>query len=297
MIQAILPGGSSLERTDQVARYLESVLDTTPEVRYYATNVGYGNPRIYYNVFPRRNDKQFAEIYVELYQYEEEAFFNTLEKLRDEFSAYPGAMIRVTDFEQGPPFDAPVQVYVTGDDLDVLREISADVEEMIREQPGAINIENQFVKTNTELQFEINKEKANMLGVPVIEIDRTIRMAVAGIGISKFRDKDGEEFDIILQMDHDNPDGGFRIEDLDKIYVSSLSGRQIQLKQFVELEMQQVPSTINRFQLERTAEIIADVHPDFTLDEVMDPVMEQLANYSMPEGYSYHIGGETGKQE
>jgi len=131
-----------------------------------------------------------------------------------------------------------------------------------------------------------------MLGVPVIEIDRTIRMAVTGIGISKFRDKDGEQFDIILQMDHDNRDGGFRIEDLDKIYVSSLSGRQIQLKQFVELEMRQVPSTINRFQLERTAEIIADVHPDFTLDEVMDPVMEQLADYSMPEGYSYHIGGE-----
>ncbi len=292
MIQAILPGGSSLERTDEVARYLESVLDTTPEVRYYATNVGYGNPRIYYNVFPKRNDKQFAEIYVELYQYEEEAFFNTMEKLRNEFSAYPGAMIRVTDFEQGPPFDAPVQVYLTGDDMEVLRQISADVEEMIREQPGAINIENQFVKTNTELHFKINKEKANMLGVPVIEIDRTVRMAVTGIGISKFRDKDGEQFDIILQMDHDHDEGGFRIEELDKIYVSSLSGRQIQLKQFVELEMRQVPSTINRFQMERTAEIIADVHPDFTLDEVMEPVMEQLADYPMPEGYSYHIGGE-----
>ncbi|MFO7670001.1 MAG: efflux RND transporter permease subunit [Bacteroidales bacterium] len=292
MIQAILPGGSSLQRTDQVARYLESVLDTTPEVRYYATNVGNGNPRIYYNVFPKQNDKQFAEIYVELYQYKEEAFLNTLEKLRSEFSAYPGAMIRVTDFEQGPPFDAPVQVYVTGDDLDVLRQISADVEEMIREQPGAINIENQFVKTNTELHFEINREKANMLGVPVIEIDRTIRMAVKGIGISKFRDTDGEQYNIILRMNHDHPEGGFSVEELDKIYVSSLSGKQIQLKQFAELTMQQVPSTINRFRLERTAEIIADVHPDFTLDEVMEPVTGRLENYPMPEGYSYYIGGE-----
>ena len=173
-----------------------------------------------------------------------------------------------------------------------LRQISADVEEMIREQPGAINIENQFVKTNTELHFEINKEKANMLGVPVIEINRTIRMAVKGIGVSKFRDSDGEQYNIILQMDHDDPGGGFRVEELDKIYVSSLSGKQIQLKQFVELTMQQVPSTINRFQLERTAEIIADVHPDFTLDEVMNPVMERLENYPMPQGYSYHIGGE-----
>ncbi len=91
MIQAILPGGSSLERTDQVARYMESVLDTMPEVRYYATNVGHGNPRIYYNVFPRRNDKQFAEIYVELYEYEEELFFATLGKLRDDLECLSGS--------------------------------------------------------------------------------------------------------------------------------------------------------------------------------------------------------------
>ena len=66
MIQASMPEGSSLERTDQVAFYLESVLDTMPEVEYYATNVGHGNPKIYYNVFPKRFDKSFTEIYVQL---------------------------------------------------------------------------------------------------------------------------------------------------------------------------------------------------------------------------------------
>lgn len=289
MIQASLPEGSNLDRTDQVAHYMESVLDSMPEVSYYATNVGHGNPRIYYNVFPRRHDMCFAEIYVELHSYEEEAFMLTLNKLREEFDGYPGAMIRVKEFEQGPPFDAPVQIYLTGDDLDILRQVSADVEGMIREQPGAINIENQFVKTNTELLFEINKEKANMLGVPVIEIDRTIRTAVTGIVISKFRDKNGEEYDIVMKMGKDE---NFRIGDLDKIYVSSLSGRQLQLKQFVELKMQQVPSSINRLNMERTAELIADVHPDFSLDEVMEPIIARLEQYPMPAGYSYHIGGE-----
>ncbi|MCP4310490.1 MAG: efflux RND transporter permease subunit [Bacteroidetes bacterium] len=289
MIQATLPEGSSIDRTDQVARFMESVLDTLPEVHYYATNVGHGNPRIYYNVFTRRHDMRYAEIYVELNSYEEEAFMRTLQKLRDVFDGYPGALIRVKEFEQGPPFDAPVQVYMTGDDLEVLRQVSADVEEIFREQPGAINIENQFVKTNTELLFDINKEKANMLGIPVIEIDRTIRTAVTGIGISKFRDKDGEEYDIVLKM---GPGDEFRLEDLDKVYVSSLSGRQIQLKQFVELKMQQVPNSISRYDMERTAEVIADVSPGFTLDEVMEPIMEGLEQYPMPSGYSYHIAGE-----
>jgi multidrug efflux pump subunit AcrB len=289
MIQATLPEGSSLERTDRVAQFMESVLDTMPEVKYYATNVGRGNPRIYYNVMPRRYDLRFAEIYVELYDYEPVLFAETIRKLREKFGHYPGALIRVKEFEQGPPFAAPVQVYLMGDDLDLLREISADVEGFIRQQPGAVNIENQFVKTNTELLFDINKEKANILGVPVIEIDRTIRTAVAGIGISRFRDKSGEEYEIVLRMEHGDD---FRLEDLDRVYVSSLSGKQIQLKQFVEVKLQQVPSSISRFDMERTAEILADVRSGYTLDEVMDPVLEKLQQYRMPPGFSYHIGGE-----
>ena len=232
---------------------------------------------------------RYAEIYVELYERDNETFEVLLQRLREEFDNYPGARIRVKEFEQGPPFDAPVQIYLKGENMDLLREISSDVEEMIREQPGAINIENLFVKTNTELLFDIHKEKANMLGVPVIEIDRTIRTAIAGIEISKFRDLAGEEYDIVLKMDHGE---AFHMEQLDRVYVSSLSGRQIPLKQFVDIKLQQVPSSISRYDLERTAEILADVRSGYTLDEVMNPVLAELENYPMPVGYSYSIGGE-----
>lgn len=289
MIQASLPPGASLDKTDEVARYIEQVLDTLPEVRYYATNVGHGNPQIYYNVFPRRQDIRYAEIYVELYEFEPEAFALTLARLREEFDLYPGARIRVKEFEQGIPYDAPVQIFLTGDDLEVLREISSDVEGFIREQAGAVNVENQFVKTNTELLFRINKDKANMLGVPVIEIDRTIRTAVAGMGISKFRDKEGEEYEIFLKM---QKEGDLKVEDLDRVYVSSLSGKQIPLKQFVDMELQQVPSSISRFHMERTAELLADVRSGYTLDEVMDPILKRLEAYEMPAGYQYTVSGE-----
>lgn len=231
----------------------------------------------------------YAEIYVELYNYQSEEFKQVLSRLRSEFDAYPGARIRVREFEQGPPFDAPVQIFLTGDDLDVLREISSDVEDFVRQQPGAINIENKFVKTNTELLFDINKEKANMLGVPVIEIDRIIRTAVTGIAVSSFRDSDGKEYQIHLKM---GPGEEFRLEDLDRIYVSSLSGKQIQLKQFVEVKLHQVPSSISRYDMERTAEILADVRSGTSLDEVMDPVLEKMELYPMPSGYGYTIGGE-----
>jgi multidrug efflux pump subunit AcrB len=257
--------------------------------------VGHGNPKIYYNFFSRRVDATFAEIYVVLKNYSPDSFDRLLTSLRDKFSHTPGARIRVKEFEQGPPFDAPVQIYITGDDLEVLRGIASDVEAFIREQPGAVNIENQFVKTNTELMFDINKEKANMLGVPVAEIDRTIRIAVEGLEISSYRDPSGEEYPIVLRMKRA---GDFRLEDLDMIYVSSLTGKQIQMKQFVDLKLQQVPSTISRYNQERTAEILADVRGGYSLDELMDPILAKLEVYSMPSGYNYSIGGELkGRKE
>ncbi len=289
MVQATTPEGSGIKRSDKVARFIEQVLDTTPEVKYYATNVGHGNPRIYYNVFPKRLNRQFTDIYVELYEYDPVAFDTLLAKLRRAYDTYPGARIRVKEFEQGPPFEAPVQVFLNGENLDQLREISSDVEQFIRKQPGVINLENQFVKTNTELLFRINKEKANMLGVPVLEIDRTIRAAVAGIGISDFRDRAGDEYRMVLKM----KDGeAFRVEDLGRVFVSSLSGKQIPLNQLVSPELQQAPSTISRYNLERTAEILADIDHGFNLDDVMEPVIDMLEEYPFPEGYSYKIGGE-----
>lgn len=289
MVQTMLPEGMKLGTTDKVARHIESVLDTMPEVRSYAANVGHGNPRIYYNVFSRRNDKRFAEHYVEVYDDDPLVFAQTVAKLRSAFEGYPGVRINVKEFEQGPPYDAPVQIFIIGEELEVLRELSAEVEALIADQPGAINIENEFVKTNTALLFDINKEKANMLGVPVIEIDRTVRAVVSGLEVGKFRDPEGEEVAIKITM---AGEGEFRPDDLGRVYVSSLSGRQIPIGHFVELVFRQVPSSINRFDLERTAELKADVRPGYTLDEVIVPVMEELERMQWPSGYTYHVGGE-----
>jgi len=88
-------------------------------------------------------------------------------------------------------------------------------------------------------------------------------------------------------------DDHFGMDQLERIYVSSLSGKQHPLKQFVDMELQQAPSSISRYDLERTAEILADVEKGYTLDEVMDPVVEKLTQYAMPAGYSYTIGGEV----
>jgi multidrug efflux pump subunit AcrB len=153
MIRISLPEGSNIDKTDKVAHYVESVLDTIPEVKYYATNVGHGNPRIYYNVWSRNYTAHFAEIYVELNEYDPFEFGNLIDRLRNTFKGYPGAKINIKEFEQGPPVEAPIQIFITGKELNKLSAISMEFETFLKKQVGAINIENEFSKNKNRLVF------------------------------------------------------------------------------------------------------------------------------------------------
>ncbi|NJK86036.1 MAG: efflux RND transporter permease subunit [Bacteroidales bacterium] len=154
---------------------------------------------------------------------------------------------------------------------------------------GLINIENQINKTKTDIYVNINKDKANYFGVPVHEIEKTIRACMAGAPVSKFRDSEGNDFQIVLRLPvRENPVW----EDFDKIFVKSLSGKFIPLKQLAVIEFRESPGILFRKGLARTATLISDIKKGFTLNEVLDPVVEQLEKYPFPKGYSYHLGGE-----
>ena len=289
MIRVNMPEGTSLTKTDEAARYVESILDTLPLVKLYATNVGKGNPRIYYNIFSRQFARNFAEIYVELVDYQVDEFDAMVADLRKVFSRYPGANVVIKEFEQGIPIEAPVAVYITGENVEILKTISRHIENFIAALPGAVNVENLLDKSQTDLYFNINKDKAAILGVPMIEIDRTIRLAINGMPISKYRDSEGREYAIVMRLPVENE---ITPEDLELIYVSSLSGQQIPLKQLATIEFQKASSLINRFNLERNATVLADLKKGVTLDEVIQPVINELDNYPFPDGYGYYIAGE-----
>jgi len=294
MIRINTSQGSSIEKANEVALYVESVLDTMPEIRHYAANIGYGNPRIYYNIFPKQNDKSFAEIYVELKEFEPEQFDAIIARLRTFFSHYPGAQINIKEFEQGTPIEAPLTIKITGKEIPDLKRISVDVENYVRAAKGAVNIDNQLNKLGTDLYFNINRDKASMLGVPIFEIDRTIRTSITGMAISKFRDAEGKEYNIVLRLPFSEK---IKLEDLDKIYVTAVTGRSIPLKQLATVELKEAPGIITHFDMDRNATITADIMKGHTLDEVVAQLEQKLSVYPWPEGYSYTYTGELESRE
>ncbi|MCD4772237.1 MAG: efflux RND transporter permease subunit, partial [Bacteroidales bacterium] len=175
LIKINLPEGTNLDKTNKVVGEVEAVLDTIAYVKHYASNVGHGNPRIYYNVMSKNYLKNYGDIFVFLKEYDIEKFDNLISQLRKTFNNFTGAKIDIKEFEQGTPITAPIMIYIEGDNINELRKIASDVEKYIENEKGVINIDNKLAKSRTDLFINTNKEKANLFGVPIHEIDKTIR--------------------------------------------------------------------------------------------------------------------------
>lgn len=285
-----LPNGSNLDATDEAVRYVESVLESKEEVKYYASNVGHGNPMIYYNVPSRNYSNSFSELFVVLKEYEPSDFAIFLNDLREEFSNYANARIDVKEYVQGPPSKAPVEVVIYGEQIDQLETYARKVENNLRKTPGALNINNPTSTRSTDLFFKINRDKAMMLGVPIHAIDKTIRSFVNGATVAKFRDKNAEDYDIVMRYDFQNK---FELEDFDKISVKSLSGKFIPLNHLASIEFKEAPSRISHLDMERSATVLADIdEKNYTLDDVISTVTEDLEAMNWKEGYSYRFKGD-----
>jgi multidrug efflux pump subunit AcrB len=294
LVRISIPEGFSINKTDEVTRDVEAVLDTIELVKVYASNVGHGNPRIYYNTFPRRLEKNFAEIFVELERYEVDEFDHLIAELRDYFDSYPGARINIKEFEQGAPIEAPLTIKITGDDLDSLKSISGTIFSWVEKTAGVLNPENNLERKSTDLWFRINRDKANMFGVPVHSIDLTLRTAIAGATVSEYRDRSGEEYSIVLRLPADE---SVNIDDIQKIYVKSIAGEMIPISQLISVEFKEAPGIISHYNLTRDATITADIEKGYQLDDIVEELDLKLRNYNWPKGYNYKYTGELESRE
>lgn len=289
-----LPNGSNLDATDEAVKYVESSLKEYDAVDYYASNIGHGNPRIYYNINPQNYSNSFGEVLVFLKEYEPTAFYELLDEFRSRFANYPNATINVREFVQGPPSEAPIAVKIYGNDLDKLENYARAIETIAENDPGAINIDNPLSTNSTDIFFNINRDKAMIYGVPIYVIDKTIRSFVNGNTVSKFRDKDAEEYNIVLRYDYTDQ---FKIRDFDKIKVKSMNGRFIPLKQLASMDFSKSPTQIAHLKTDRVASILADVAKNYTLDEVVASMKTEMDQLDWGEGYSYEFKGDLESRE
>src|SRR6185503_3093365 len=289
LITVETPDGSSLAETDRALRFVEEKLRATPEVVSFFTNLGHGNPIVYYNVSSHDGDISYGDLFVKLRSYDPDATPRVLERLRDQFKEYANARIYVREFSNGPAISAPIAMRLIGPDLDELHRLAAAVEKTMRATPGTRDVQNPVRMRRTNLSLDIDSQKAALLGVPAVEFDRAVRLAVAGIPAGRFKDSDGEQYDIMVRTPiAARPD----VRALDQIRVATLAGETLPLAQLARVEFTSAPTEIRRYNRERSVTINADVQAGYNTDRVTKAVIARLDQMSWPRGYSYKPGGE-----
>ena len=186
IINVDTPQGTNLDRTAEFANTIDSLLLDMPEIKHYAVNIGHGNPRIYYNVIPRQNASTHAQFFVTMKKTDLDVYNDLLKDLRIKLGRLPGAKIEVKEFKQGPPVEAPIAIRILGDNLNILKKIAFDVEKIIKTSKGTINVNNPLGTTKTDIRININRDKAGFLGIPLVNIDKTVRASVAGLKIPRY---------------------------------------------------------------------------------------------------------------
>lgn len=283
------PEGSSIAATDSAARFAERVVGRAPGVRVVYTSVGHDNPFVYYNVPSRSDDPRIGQLFVLLDRYDTHATPRLLDSLRAVLSGYPGAVIALREFENGPPIDAPVAMRIQGPSLDTLRALAARVEAVLDTTPGTEYVTNPVRVARTDLRVAVDRAKAGLLGIPTLEIERTVRLGLAGLETGTLREGNGEARPIVVRLAGEGrPDPA----DLDRIYVSSTRGTLTPLAQVAAVRFERAVPEIQHYDRIRTVTVSANVRTAYNTDRVTQAVLAGVHRVPVPPGYGITAAGE-----
>ncbi|MDX5338354.1 MAG: efflux RND transporter permease subunit [Cyclobacteriaceae bacterium] len=295
LVNITTPLQTNLKNTNLVTLEVEKELMEIPELVNFATNVGKGNPRIYYNEIPENERTDYAQLFVQLDpSTSPPRKLEIIEGLQKKFSSFSEARVEIKNFEQGPPVTAPVEVRISGDDLDTLRSLAFQVEKILQATPGTMYINNPVSNLKTDIRVDIQKDKARLLGVSISEIDRTVRMALAGLNLGKFNDEEGIERSILVTSPKEDKAS---LDNLSGLFVSNQAGASVPLDQISKVTLESSTLTIDHFNKIRSVSVSSFVDQNFLSDRVISEVIEKMNEVQFPEGYSYKMGGEYESRE
>jgi len=290
LVNISMPLQSNMGATDQMARKVEKILGQEEKITYYTTNVGKGNPRIYYNEIPENEKADFAQVYVQLNkEVNAKEKRKVILRLREKFNAMAGARIEVKDFEQGPPVEAPIAIRIVGDNLDTLRTLAARAESMMKGIDGAMYVKNDVDLMKSDLRLNINTEKSRSLGILTADIDKTVRLAISGMELGQYTNEKGDDYTIMI---HAPREKFATLQTVEDIYVNNAAGTPVPLKQVADIAFEASPTTIKHLDKERYVLITAFNREGVLAEKIVDDFMAQQASLNLPEGYSLQVAGE-----
>ncbi|HLP28609.1 MAG TPA: efflux RND transporter permease subunit [Candidatus Didemnitutus sp.] len=299
-----MPIGTDAAETDSVVRVVEQRVNKVlgpknPLVKSVISNVGLGagdpqNPDR--TITPHKGKVTVA--FVE-FQYRHGASTQEyLGKFRDELRDLPGVEILVAKESNGPPTGKPINIEISGDELDQLIAIQDRVRRILVDSlqiQGIEKLKSDLVRNKPELSVVIDREKANAEGISTAQVGMALRNSLYGSEATKYRSGE-DEYAVQLRAREDMRGNADALLNLPITYRDMSSGqfRQIPMSSIAHLEYSSTFAGINRKNQKRVVTLGSNVLEGFNENEVNAEIRAALKNLTLEDGYEIKL---TGAQE
>jgi multidrug efflux pump subunit AcrB len=295
-----LPEDAPLSATAAVARDVEALVGEVAEregrpLVSLTTFLGGGAPRFWFSVSPEIAQLNYAQVIVHLERKEDTAaLVAPLQAALD--ARVAGARVDVRQLETGRPVGVPVSIRVSGDDEATLRRVAHRVADVLREDPRARGIRNDWGSEGLAAWLEIAPDRANLAGITNLDVALSSVMGMTGFPVATLREG---RLDIPVVAGMRMEDRA-QLSDVQNLYVHSSQGSQrVPLGQVATIRYALESGKIVRRQQFRTMTVSAFPVAGVLASEVLAkarPAIDAIGA-DLPPGFTLTIAGEYEKQQ
>ena len=279
IVSVEMPTGTRLDETDAAIAQLEAVLhDKTklPELtgtyvtigRVPGSGVGGSSQAV--------NIAQISATLVDKFQ-RDQSTKDIMNRLRPTLAAanVPGANIKLLESSGGGEGEAPIQLEITGDNIERVRAFMDEAVAIIRDPllvPGAIDVDSNHRPGQPELRIIPDREKCRDADIDVRYLSNVVTASFDGMIVSEYRDG-AYDYDIRVR---NNKASRRTIDDVSELTVMNRQGKRIPLPQVANIVTTTGPSQLFRKDRQSVISITADV-TGRTQGEVAETIRQQTS--------------------
>ncbi len=300
-----LPVGTNQNYTDSITQLVEKKVEKimgkdNPIVEAISSNVavGAGDPSSG-DRSAASNRSKVSVSFVKFAERQGQSTQDYMDKIRAEVKDMPGVQVTVDQERNGPPTGAPINIEISGENLEELVDASARFKYYLQDSlqiPGIEELKSDFVNNNPEIIVSVNRERANREGVSTAFIGSELRTAVFGKEVSKFKDNE-DEYPIQLRYKYDQRN------DIDALLNTKLTFRSetgqvknLPLAAVADVKYTSTYGGIKRKNLKRVITLSSNVLSGYTANEVNETIQKAATKFTLPKGIDVSFTGEQEEQ-
>ncbi|GIU33006.1 acriflavin resistance protein [Shewanella hafniensis] len=291
-IEVYLAPHVSLDNSLNQVQLMDKKLHAVNGITQVDWVVGGNTPSFYYNLTQRQQGAtNYAQAMVKVTDFERAN--ELIPELQQQFdSAFPEAQVLVRKLEQGPPFNAPVELMIFGPNLDTLRTLGDEVRNILAQTPDVLHTRATLSAGAPKLWLQVNEDASLMSGLSLTDIAKQIQMSTTGvIGGSVLEQT--ESLPVRVRLGDGSRE---QVTRLSEIQLVTPSGESVALSALAHNEVQVSRGAIPRRNGQRVNTIEAYIVSGVLPAQVLNDVKDKVAQLALPSGYRIEIGGESAKR-